>query len=316
MLAAQKGDTNLPFSQRLQYRTPTSIGVGVVLLLSLPVPLLAYIIYIPIRIIIIPHADLRHLYYLVEAEALEEREKVDQRAWFYRFVLFPLFGDWTRLNGEWKCHDGDELGAELLDKYSVLLDGLRGARVVRRNATYQMDPLTRRINRGYLEEVPEQELILFARKVPPGKVRLLHQQLTSTKTLLMVLLLGSFAAKNSVVQLGLVSSISSLLLLWLLYVRPIADAKDALTQIMASIVEVLTYGKWRCLLGLGAPVVAHVPASGGRLRAQCPLSPPRRRTRAGHRGQHIRREWKRKGVPPDLSGHAHLPRYRLCLLHD
>ena len=40
-----------------------AIMVGVILLLSLPVPLLIYILYIPVRQIMIPHAYLRRLFY-------------------------------------------------------------------------------------------------------------------------------------------------------------------------------------------------------------------------------------------------------------
>ena len=35
----------------------------------------------------------------------------------------------------------------MLAKYGVLIAGLRGERVIRRNATFELDPLTRRINR-------------------------------------------------------------------------------------------------------------------------------------------------------------------------
>ena len=38
----------------------------------------------------------------------------------------------------------------LLAKYGVLIEGLRGERVIRRNATFEIDPLTRRINRFVL----------------------------------------------------------------------------------------------------------------------------------------------------------------------
>ena len=38
----------------------------------------------------------------------------------------------------------------MLEKHRMLVDGLRGELVVRRNATYEIDPLTRRINRWVL----------------------------------------------------------------------------------------------------------------------------------------------------------------------
>ena len=41
----------------------------------------------------------------------------------------------------------DLQGEQLLEKHRMLIDGLRGERVVRRNATYEVDPVTRRINR-------------------------------------------------------------------------------------------------------------------------------------------------------------------------
>ena len=40
-----------------------AVGVGVLLLLSLPVPLLLYMLYVPIREVLLPHADLRRLFY-------------------------------------------------------------------------------------------------------------------------------------------------------------------------------------------------------------------------------------------------------------
>ena len=42
-----------------------AVGVGVLLLLSLPVPLLVYMFYIPIRQIMLPHTDLRRIFYEV-----------------------------------------------------------------------------------------------------------------------------------------------------------------------------------------------------------------------------------------------------------
>ena len=41
-------------------------------------------------------------------------------------------------------------GEQLLAKYDMIIQGLRGERVIRRNATYEVDPLTRRINRFVL----------------------------------------------------------------------------------------------------------------------------------------------------------------------
>ena len=136
--------------------SPQAVGVGVLLLLTLPVPLLAYILYIPIREILLPHSDLRRLYYeaglrvgrrienwidgsnsafpdqpasislvlaalwyrkrensarylpQVSQESLEARSKLQEAGFFYRFVVFPLFGNHEVLNGVWKAHPGDE----------------------------------------------------------------------------------------------------------------------------------------------------------------------------------------------------------------
>ena len=171
------------------------ILVGVVLLLSLPVPLLLYILYIPARQILLPHSDLRRLFYevgpllghprayrngprtrghlclQVSQKALDARDRLHHSNLFYRFVIFPLFGNGQALNGVWKAHPGDEAvrilpclgihvcsrarrnacsfiqGELMLAKYGMLIQGLRGNEVVRRNATYEVDPMTQRINR-------------------------------------------------------------------------------------------------------------------------------------------------------------------------
>ena len=110
----------------------------------------------------------------VPHEALKTRAKLREASPIYRYVIFPLLGDKESFNGEWKSHPDDKVvgrrvqpgasktsrsddtgprcsqGELMLEKHQMLIDGLRGELVVRRNATYEIDPLTRRINRWVL----------------------------------------------------------------------------------------------------------------------------------------------------------------------
>jgi hypothetical protein len=56
--------------------------------------------------------------------------------------------------------------------FSPRTDGLRGPRVVRRNATYALNPITQRFNRGYLDELVERPVrFMYFWKADPAKLR-------------------------------------------------------------------------------------------------------------------------------------------------
>ena len=43
----------------------------------------------------------------VSEESLHAQAELRRANAFYRYVMYPLFGNWGVLNGEWKAHPGD-----------------------------------------------------------------------------------------------------------------------------------------------------------------------------------------------------------------
>ena len=69
-----------------------------------------------------------------------------------------------------------------------------GPRVIRRHATYERDPVLKRINRGYLEELEEKDVkLLWLFDIKPGKLRLLANQVGQLKGFMhmFILFIGS-----------------------------------------------------------------------------------------------------------------------------
>ena len=74
----------------------------------------------------------------------------------------------------------------MFDRYSTLLEGNKGPRVVRVGATYEVHPKTLRIIRGHLEVVPERpvHVVPFLVKSNPGNLRVLSNQVQVSRLFL------------------------------------------------------------------------------------------------------------------------------------
>jgi len=110
--------------------------------LFIPIPMLFYMTLIVTRTQLVDSVT-RGIFYEIDAEQAARVVKRVAGPWQW-------FGLYRRIpDGEWRCRNQAEL--DFFKRYGVLFEDFIGPPVCRRACTWQLDPVTCRYDRGYLE---------------------------------------------------------------------------------------------------------------------------------------------------------------------
>ncbi|CAG9462807.1 unnamed protein product [Pedinophyceae sp. YPF-701] len=119
-------------------------ALGWILLLAIPIPMVLYCAWIVYSTQVAMDSCYRGIFYEVD-------EKEAQAAWHgHRPGPWTCLGIWRRAPvGEWKGRNSTEMA--FFTRFGVIFEDYHGPYVVRKNCTWELDPVIKRINRGYLE---------------------------------------------------------------------------------------------------------------------------------------------------------------------
>lgn len=157
--------------------------------------------------------------------------------WYHKYIIYPILGSEV-LSGSWKIHPDDRRGEERLDRHEIFLDAVRGPGVVRVKATYEINPLTQRIDRGYYEETLVEPDVFGFRF---GHLRPFTRHFMNLKMCLFALFLGSFNVAQTRTQAGLLLFLCSINIFWLVVIRPFEDPQEGFLELTTLIFELITF---------------------------------------------------------------------------
>lgn len=172
---------------------PGAILLGIALLLLVPFPLIFVMGWYLYKAIVRPNPTLRRVYY-----EKNERKLTKKEHWFFRFIVYPILGP-PKLSGEWKAEGTDEAAATTLARHGLYLDAIRGPRVARVGATFEVNPLTQRVDRGYFKSNVNEMKVAGVRI---GKYRPFTRHFLNLKMTCFALAMGCFGTGQPYQQLG------------------------------------------------------------------------------------------------------------------
>lgn len=219
----------------------TAVFVGAILLLLVPVPVLVYAFALLWHFAISPSPILRGLFYEVIHPSRWAPESMEPSLWT-RFIR-TLAGK-EELSGDWKAHQDDVVGTKWLSRSATLLAATRGPPVVRVNATFDLNPLTMRIDRGWLEPLSQHSpdpADTKSASVTADKLRGFNVVWKQGHIALVAMILGAMTTQQSIRQAGLLVGISVVDITWLLMLKPCSDSLDGIDSIFESVAMCITY---------------------------------------------------------------------------